>query len=504
MISISRFVNIVSGVGAASGVRQRDLIGRIFTTNPMVSPDAIMEFSGDIAGNVGAVFGTTSEEFKRASFYASYVSPSISTPKKLSFARYAPTGSQAAVFGNTVAKDLNALKLIVAGVMSVTAGGTTTEVTGINFGAAVSLAAVATALQTKLQSMGAPLAAATVTFDATANRFTVNMGAAVLGAASINQDGASITDVGAAMGLYAGDGAINVSGIAAQQPVDAVQRSEGISNNFGSLLFMPGLSDAQDATVAQYVESLNVKYIYCVAALKATAAATASALSSFGGTALTLLSSAPGDFAEMIPMTILAATDYGKRNGAQSYMYKQFSGLTASVTTDADADTFDAIRVNYYGQTQTAGQLIAFYQRGTLMGTGSDPLDMNVYANEIWLKDFAASQLLSLQLAVGRLPANKTGAAAIKSILRGPIDGALLNGVISVGKTLTNVQRIFIEDVTGDPLAWNAVQNIGYVLSVDIQPFVTTSGATEFKAVYTLVYSKDDAIRTIEGTHTLI
>lgn len=503
MISFNRYVRIVSGVGGGVGVRQRDLIGRIFSNSPLVSPDAVMEFTGNIAANVAAIFGTTSEEYKRAVQYAGYVSPSIATPKKLSIARYAPAGSIAAVYSNTAAKDLNKLKLIIAGVLSVLVNGTPINLTAINFSGAASLAAVATLLQTKIQTGAAPLTTSTVTYDAPTGRFIINIDPSFVGAVSIAQSGAGVTDVGSAMGLYSSDGALNVSGAAAQTPVVAIQRSEDVSDNFGSLLFIPTLTDSEVASVGAYVESLNVKYIYTAPVLAAGAVSLAAALASFGGSALTLITGA-GDYAEMIPMSILAATDYSKKNGAQSYMYKQVSGVPVSVTTDANANLYDGMRVNYYGRTQTAGQKIDFYQRGTLMGNGADPLDMNVYANEIWLKDYAASQLMSLQLSVGRLPANKTGAASVRAVIQPVINDALRNGVISVGKTLSSVQKVYIEDVTGEPLAWHAVQNIGYVLSVRIESYVTTGGATEYKAVYVLVYSKDDAIRLIEGTHTLI
>lgn len=503
MISFSRYINIVSGVGGGAGVRQRDLIGRIFTDSPLLSPDTVMEFSGQISAAVGAVFGTSSEEYKRAVLYAGYVSPVTSKAKKISFARYAPNGSIAAVYGNTAAKSLNALKAITAGVLTLTAGGVTKNLTGLNFSAATSFAAVATTLQTAIQAAGAPFTAATVTYDATAGRFVVNYGAAALGAVDVPQAGAGATDVGAAVGLYSSSGALYVTGIAAQTPVDAIQRSENVSDNFGSLLFIPALTVDQKVTVAAYVDSLNIKYMYSAGVSATDAVSLAAAVAGFGGTGLTLTTGV-GDYADMIPMTILAATDYSKRNGAVGYMYKQIGGVPVSVTTDTDANTYDGMRVNYYGRTQTAGQKIDFYQRGTLMGTTTDPTDMNAYANEMWLKDYAASQLMSLQLSVGRLPANTAGAAKVRGILQPIITDALRNGTISVGKTLTPVQRTYIEDVTGDPLAWYAVQNAGYTLSVTIESYTTTNGATEFKAVYVLVYSKDDTVRLIEGTHTLI
>ena len=185
-------------------------------------------------------------------------------------------------------------------------------------------------------------------------------------------------------------------------------------------------------------------------------------------------------------------------------MFQQFAGLTPSVQTTADAATYDAIRVNYYGRTQTAGQFIDFYQRGVLTGLATAPTDQNVYANEQWLKDAAGAAIMTLLLSLGRVSANAQGRSQLVAILQSVIDRALFNGTISVGKTLNPTQKLYISELSGDDLAWHQVQNIGYWLDVNFEQVVAQDSSISFKAVYTLIYSKDDAIRKVEGTHVLI
>ena len=84
------------------------------------------------------------------------------------------------------------------------------------------------------------------------------------------------------------------------------------------------------------------------------------------------------------------------------------------------------------------------------------------------------------------------------------MEQALFNGVISVEKPLTTVQKLYITEITGDDLAWHQVQNAGYWVDAVMQSYVTEDARTEWKCVYTLVYSKDDAIRKVEGSHILI
>ena len=199
---------------------------------------------------------------------------------------------------------------------------------------------------------------------------------------------------------------------------------------------------------------------------------------------------------------ILAATDYTKPNAVQNFMFQIFN-LTPSVTTDAAADTYDNLRINYYGQTQTAGNLIQFYQRGFMMGLPVDPVDQNTYANEEWLKAALSASLMSLLLALPTLGANTMGKSQVLAILQSGIDQALLNGTISVGRPLTEQQRLYVTTITNDNKAWRQVQNIGYWIGCDIQSYVA-NGITQWKAVYTLIYTKADAIRKIEGTDILI
>jgi len=205
------------------------------------------------------------------------------------------------------------------------------------------------------------------------------------------------------------------------------------------------------------------------------------------------------EFPEMFPMMIEAATNYAAANSVQNYMYQQVAGLTPSVNSDSVADTYDALGINYYGSTQNAGQIINFYQRGTLMGLATDPLDMNTYVNEIWLKDAAGVAILTLLLTVSQVPANAQGRNQVLAVMQSVINQALLNGTISVGKTLSTAQQMYITAATGDPLAWQQVQNIGYWIDV-----VLTQSGPDIIATYTLIYSKDDVIRKVIGIHTLI
>lgn len=497
-ISIKKYVDIVSGVGGSGAVRQRDLIGRIFTTNPKVPVDGLVEITS--ADDALAYFGSTSEEYKRALFYFSFISKLIVAPKKLTFARWADAASPPRIYGSKISTLLSAFQAITTGTLTLTMGANTNALTAISFASALSFADVAAALQTKIRAAAGPqFTTAVVTYDPVAQAF--NLTGTVAGDAPIS---VMLTGTGNDIGLKLGWGptAVFSPGVAVTGLSDTLAASADNSNNFGSFAFIPALTNDQIIEVAQWNAARNVDFMYCIPVTDTNMVALSAALIGVAGQQLTYAPLA-SEYPELVPMIVMAATDYTKRNSVQNYMF-QVIGLTPSVTDTDTSDQLDALRVNYYGVTQTAGQNIAFYQRGVMGGNQQALVDMNVYANELWLKDAAQANILSLLLSVARVSANPEGVAQILAILQDAIDRALFNGVISVGKTLTVVQRLYITDITGDDLAYHQVQGIGYWVQCVMQPYVTQDGRTEYKAVYTLIYSKDDVIRKVEGTHILI
>ena len=501
-IPFNRYVAITSGVGAGATVRRRDLIARLFTTASDIPTGTVMEFNSDTA--VGEFFGTGTEEFRRAQFYFGFVSKISTRPQLISFARWADVQTTAMILGGPVTMTLAELQTITAGALSVTIGATTEALSGLDLSSASSFADVASILQTLIRTgTGTVFTDATVIFNAERNRFELTAGEAGENAISVAAGAAN--DAGAALSLLEARGARFSAGVeAAQSITDLITTSTELSNNFGSFAFIPTLSEAQKVEATTWNDARNVLFQFHTQVTDAEASSLSTAIIGMAGTGMTLNTDALSDeYPEMLPMAVLASTDYTRRASTQNYMF-QFAELTATVTTNADANLYDPLRVNYYGQTQTAGQLREFYQRGTLTGGPTDPVDMNTYANEQWLKDDAGVRIMNLLLALPKVSANQSGRAQLLAVIQATIDLALFNGSISTGRTLTDVQRIFITEQTGDELAHYQVATSGYWVDAEIESYTTSDNRTEFRANYTLIYTKDDVIRMVQGTHTLI
>lgn len=212
-----------------------------------------------------------------------------------------------------------------------------------------------------------------------------------------------------------------------------------------------------------------------------------------------VLQNNPVSFAEQAPAMIFAATNYNTDNSVQNYMFQVFN-LTPSVNDDATKSSLDQARVNYYGQTQQAGALKAFYQTGVMFGPSDLPTDMNTFTNEIWLKDSIGVTAMNLLLGLSNLPANTKGLALFSSAVQPVLNQALSNGVISAGNTFTPNDIAYITQVTNNPNAWRQVQSKGYWFNPVITPYTGDDNLQHYSINYVLVYGKNNAVRKVTGT----
>ena len=496
-ISIDKYVEITSGVGGATTVAGRRLIGLRMTTDPRVPVDAVVTMS---PADAATFFGAGTPEAAFAAQYGAYVSPPPASQAKLiSFGAYAATARAPRIYGAPKVADLNAIKLITDGSLTLTIGALTQTLTDLDFSAAVTFADVAAIVQAAIRLAAASnpqWATATVSYDAVGSRFLVT--GAVAENAAIGAANGVTAD---ALGLTQAS-AIDSPGSAVQTPLEAIQAVDSATDNFGSFSFGSVLTLEQTVAIATWNAALNIKYQFYFTPPTGSEETWYAALINIASCGM-IINRTVGEYKEALPAAIMGALDYtAGRNVNVNFMYRQ-GPFTPDISDTNEAEALDAIRANYYGETQTAGQRLSFFQDGVLMGGATAATEMNIHANEQWLKSDMQSSLLSLQLAVGGLSANNAGSGRIRATLVSRISVALINGTISPGKTLTVAQQIAVTDVSGDINAYRDVQSQGYWLGVTIVPRVV-SGATKYVAVYTLAYSKNDVIRKIEGSHNLI
>ena len=492
-ISQSRYIDIKTQVEPKNKVNRKELIGRFFTSSESLSVNEVAEFSN--ASEVLERFGSNSNEYKIANKYFSFVSKTGITPYKISFASF-HKNNRAGFIKGAVVTPLADLKKITAGSMKLTIDGMTATVSNINLSEVENYAGVAAALQTAINAVEGWNSVKVEFVTTKGFKLTGGtVGESVIDYAEDVNEGSIARLIGWTLGTQP-----QLSNGANQETaIEGMKRILDINNNCGSFTFIDQLTTNEIKEIAEYNHSLNTQYLYSIAVNSINYVEIQKAVADYDGVALTFNDN-DNEFVAFMVMAIMAATNYDTSKGTVNYMFAQFSTEKATVTTDARANELDKLRINYYGQTQSGGRPVSFFQRGYLQGSITD---IAVYSNEIWLKNALSSLALSTFLDRNQIAANKAGIGIMRAALQSVIEEAVNNGTILAEKELTNAQRAVITQLTGDTDAWRQVQQAGYWITLDIVQ-IDVNGLTEYHLVYSLIYSKGDSIRKITGLDVLI
>lgn len=484
-----RYVDITSGVIGGTAVPLQKLDLRVFTDNDRLPTNQILEFTND--KDVADFFGENSTESRIAAAYFSYVSPApVSRPRGIQFASHITSGRQPSVRSRSNGGTIEEINALGESEVSITINGET-KTEEIDFSGLTSFADVASALSAAFSGLNFSYEVAEGD-----GYFIATMGFGVQ--VSFNQ--------GDFNDLVGFTGAQQDMGLMSETMVEAFNRSIDANDSFGSAYFITQSGIGEIIAVAEAVAAKNVKYQLYVDVAPEQAEEYSAALIGTASTGLILRRPNDNRTLAWLPAAIMSATDYSRTNATTNYMYRQ-SGVTVEpqVTSTDDANIYDPLRINYYGQTAVSGSNISFFQRALLCGTANNPIDMSVHANEQWFKAYIAQQWFSLLLSTRGIPANRDGRARMMAVIAGAINAAINNGTILPGKTLTDVQKLAITDASGDDMAWFDVQDKGYWYNVEIvEDTQAPSGVTEHKANYVVIYAKGDWIRKVDGSHNLV
>lgn len=499
-ISQNKYIDVTTYAVTQQELTNKALVTRIFTQNELIPNNTIMVFYS--AEAVKSYFGATSDEYKFANKYFTYIQNNSGNTKELGFARYTTAATAAALIATKASATLEALKAVTSGSMHLSINGVGSDITGIDLSECADLSAVATAIQTAIRAVsanGAAWTAATVTYDTTKNIFKLIGG--VTGACNIEaaSEAASGTDLSVMLKWDAANNPVVSAGVDARTLTQFLDNDAQLSNNFGSFAFFGISSQTDIVEIAQWNHNKNAQYMYSLSVNASNYAAIQAAVKDFDGVALTY--DIHNDMAYYMPMVLMAITDYDEPDSVINYMFKQFPDDNPSVMDDSTSDILDSLRINYLGSTSQSNSTLSFYQPGYLQG--SIP-DMGVYANEIWLKDYVVSAGLKLLLDKKRVPANNNGKNMFIAVLQDAANKAISNGTIDLGKALTAAEVAYVTSLAdGDTTAYKTIEQNGYWYDVTITK--ETVGTT-YKNVlkYMLVYTKGESIRKIEGSHILV
>lgn len=502
-IKMSKYVDIKSGINNIRTATEKELIARIFTTNELVAKQEVLEF--DNIEDIIKLFGAEADETKIATKYFSFINKYSRSPKKISFARDFSAGFSSYVLGTEQSAPLSAYKGLSGGAsIGLTYGDITgykAPVSASDFSSCNSLSDVATLIQGWLRTAFSSdniLQSCTLTYDSEKNVFKFSSG---------EEDNETMTfegNISGLLGLTNESKPIKSEGAEASSYSQVFEYSYEQNNNFATFMFLDNTISASNlATLANYV-ALNYpsEFVDVIPVTSSNYSTIQGAVGNINGVSLELCGTTEdtGKFNFVMPMAITATTDYNKENGTVNYMYTQDNNMSVVVDTDTEAEQYDSAKVNYYGRTQQAGQKLAFYQNGVLQG---DYQDQNTFVNEIWLKDALTTKFLNYMLLTSNWYANKAGQSIGQGLIVDIIDRAKLNGTITTEKEISDADKVYIYNVTADENAWRQIYQLGYYLITSISK-VKINNQDTYQFNYTLLYSKGDSIKKVEGQNILI
>ena len=502
----SKFVAITSQTAKTTQAKNKELILRVFTANPLFAANTVYEFtSGNDVSNFAL---STSAEAKIANDYFSWVSKTAVQAQKISFMRYSFDALAPYIYSIKTLTPLATLKAVTDGSMIVNLGGTSYTISSIDLSSATSYADIASTIQTAIRANtagGTLWTSATVTYTSSPAGFTITGGETGVNEINYATAGASGTDLSSLLGFDIASLPILSNGTAAATVTDILNKTVDISTNFATFGFVSA-SDAYSNLndIGTWVDEQNNQYRFCFdlsSANYSDGIATAN-----GHTGMTAHYNINYGISGINPAWLMSAilpatTNYNKPNGVKNYMFQQFPSQPVSVGNNDGTlyQALDNLNINYNGQTQKSGSNIAFYQNGF----NADGTDSAVFDNEIWLKDAIATDILNAFLAVDFISADKDGEAIVVGIIQNNADKALNNHVFANGRVLTNTEKAFITQVFNDETKWLECQNNGYTFTVGITT-ENLNNATVHVAEYTLVYLKNDVIRKVTGRNILV
>lgn len=161
---------------------------------------------------------------------------------------------------------------------------------------------------------------------------------------------------------------------------------------------------------------------------------------------------------------IAASIDYSKEEGSLTFSGKRQSGLTITADNDKMADCLESNYYNYYGSYSSYNPRYRCFETGVVSGDdGQNWLD-SLY-NKIWLTTSLQNAMFNLLLNKNRIPFNDDGYSLIATACTGPINQAILNGVISKGIKLDEFQISVITEILKKDVSDN-LYAYGYYLYI--------------------------------------
>jgi hypothetical protein len=392
-LPVSRLVN-VGLVITAQAVQAPSLnTGLILGTSTVIDTVQRLRTYATLTA-VAADFGTVAEEYLAAVLWFGQ-SPQ---PTQLSVGRWC----KLAAAGTLQCAPLSSANQLISAWTSINAGsfkvavdgGAVTNVPGMNFTGATTLAGVAAIIQTALQGLGGSFAAVTCTYSSVYNKFVITSGTTgSTSAVSFLTAGSTGTDISAQMGGLVTSGGYVANGIAAETALAAVVLFDNQFAGQWYNLFIPDAVDSDHTAIAPYIDGDFTPHFYWINTQEVQVLASGDTthigflLQQLQSQHTAWQYSSQSLYAVWSMAARIATVNWAGNNTAISLMYKTEPGVIPETLTETQINALEAYNGNVYVTYQfgTSTSIIepGICPSGQFIDTiiGADGLRLQVQSN---------------------------------------------------------------------------------------------------------------------------
>ena len=378
---------------------------------------------------VASDFGNAAPEYLAADLYFSQ-SPQPST---LYVGRYAQTATSGKLIGPTLSasqQTLTNFTSVTTGAIDIMIDGVAADETAISFAGDASLNAVAATLTTAMAGV------ATVTWDATYQRFTVT--SATTGSTSsvafATAPGAGV-DIAPLFGFQSTQGGRLAAGSAVETLLEGVQACADKSTDWYGLYCAPVTpqADADTLAVAAYVEAANPSRIFGVTTQAAAVVdpAQSSDIASqlkallYKRTFIQYSSSSPYAAASLFGRAF--TVDFTAQNSTITLKFKQEPGVAAETLSESQAAALTAKNCNAFINYNNATAII---QQGVMCN--------GYFFDEVhgldWLQNQAQTNIFNaLYTSPTKIPQTDAGINVLVTTMDSTCEAGVNNGLVAPG-----------------------------------------------------------------------
>ena len=457
-ISFNQIVKIIPSV-IATGTNPLSM-NAVLIDNTAATPfGSLLEFSSQ--AEVADFFGTESIIYELAGNYFKGFNGCTKTPSNLFVTAYAKTPRSAWLKGRSIAGMTIAQLKAIKGSLKITIDGVDYKTDNVDFSQVNNFTEAAAAIATQLRFGNK----ATINWDSLYSKFVINSATTGNTSTITYAEGTAADDLGLANGVLS-------QGANVDTPASCLDRIVSLTENWSTLITTfnpdsPATENTQKELFAKWMNNSNYRYLY-VAWDNTTAALTKNNPQSFGSLM------ADKDYSGVFVVYnnanvaafvagMIASIDWDRPNGRITGAFKSQEGLAVTTASTTDADAILSNNTSYYGKYKGAGENeYNILYDGAISGGW---MWLDTYVNQIFLNNQLQNYIMAGLVSANSVPYNDEGKTLIRAWCIPPIRQALQNGSIRTGVTLSEAQKLIINQAAGVDIT-TELETAGFYLQV--------------------------------------